>query len=83
MGLAIKQDRDRNYPILICDASGKKIENWHDALASWGQTDNTDALVNVNIYHKMQCDPHERGSGSNSTSMCHGSCQIIIGVRNT
>lgn len=59
MGLAIRSEKGKDYPVLTCDACGKPIEDWRLAIASFPWP--TEEPVTVQVYHKGDCDPGAAG----------------------
>ena len=56
MGIAMRCEKGRIYPVLTCDTCGKPIEDWRVAIATC-PIPAKDSIVDVSIFHKGHCDP--------------------------
>ncbi len=56
MGLAIRSEKGKPYPILTCDTCSKPIEDWRLAIvcSSWPAQE---SIVAIQVFHKGACDP--------------------------
>jgi len=58
MGLAIKGQRGKGCPVLICDSCRRPIGDWNRAIVNFAPT--LDGSVSdIRIYHKGKCDPRK------------------------
>jgi len=55
MGLAMRAEKGKHYPVLTCDTCGKPIEDWRLAITSFPWP-GEEAVV-VQVFHKGDCDP--------------------------
>ena len=56
MGLAMRCEKGRIYPVLTCDTCGKPIEDWKVVIAACSIPAEY-SIVDVSIFHKGYCDP--------------------------
>jgi len=56
MGLAMRCERAKTYPVLICDTCGEPIEDWRLALVGFSMPEQ-ESIVAVKVFHKGDCDP--------------------------
>ncbi len=55
MGLAIRIDKGKYIPVMVCDTCGDAIEDWHMAVVTHSMKPNT-GVIPVLVYHKGNCD---------------------------
>ena len=56
MGLAMRCERGKTYPVLSCDTCGKPIEDWKLALVGFPMPAQ-ESVVAIQVFHKGACDP--------------------------
>ncbi|MFC1902994.1 hypothetical protein ACFLX4_02885 [Chloroflexota bacterium] len=56
MGLAMRYEKGRTYPILTCDTCREPITDWGVAIAAC-QPPSVNSTVDVKVFHKGFCDP--------------------------
>jgi len=58
MGLAIKHEKGRFSPILVCDSCGEEIEDWSKAVVTF-RPGKVGQISEAQVYHKVRCDPSD------------------------
>jgi len=71
MGLGIRLEQGRFYPVLICDTCGAPITDWHQGLAAHDLRMD-EGIRPINVFHKGDCDPERAGRRSEEASGWQG-----------
>ena len=56
MGLSIRSEKGKIYPVLTCDTCGQPIENWGSGIVAFPMPAE-DSIAGVQVFHKGKCDP--------------------------